>query len=75
MPGGRELVLGVADPVTGLRAEIVLLRPDGVAALGCRVRLTNDGTAPVALRSVASFASYLGAPAGSTDGDGAAAGR
>ncbi|SER32597.1 alpha-galactosidase [Microlunatus flavus] len=60
-----ELVLTVADPVTGLRGEVVLTLVDGVPALGSSVRLVNDGTEPVVVRSVASFATHLGTPAGS----------
>ena len=65
--GGQELVVTVVDPVTGLRAEVVLEVADGVAALRSRVRLVNAGTAPVVLLSVASFTTRLGRPAGSSE--------
>ncbi len=62
--GGRELVVTVADPGSGIRADLVLELADGVAALRSRVRVVNDSTEPVALRSVVSFAAYLGHAAG-----------
>jgi alpha-galactosidase len=67
--GGRELVLSVADPVSGLRAEVRLELSDDVAALRSRVRVVNGGTGPAVLRSVVSFAAHLGHPAGSAPSD------
>ena len=68
--GGQELVITVADPGTGLRAEVVLELSDDVPVLRSRVRVTNGGTEPAVLLAVVSFAAYLGRPAGSTDAGG-----
>jgi alpha-galactosidase len=67
--GGQELVLSVADPGSGLRADLVLELSDDVAALRSRVRVVNEGTEPAVLRSVVSFATYLGHPAGEGGSD------
>ena len=67
VPGGRELVLTVADPLSGLRAELLLELADDVAVLRSRVRVVNGGTEPAVLRSVVSFATHLGRPAGAQE--------
>ena len=56
LPGGwRELRVDLADPVSGLRAEVFYRVLTGCGALRCWVRLTNAGAAPVTVESVTSF--------------------
>ena len=56
LPGGwRELRVDLADPVSGLRAEVFYRVLTGRGALRCWVRLTNAGAAPVTVESVTSF--------------------
>ena len=56
LPGGwRELRVDLADPVSGLRAEVFYRVLAGQGALRCWVRLTNAGPAPVTVESVTSF--------------------
>ena len=56
LPGGwQELRVDLADPVSGLRAEVFYRVLAGAGALRCWVRLTNDGPAPVTVESVTSF--------------------
>jgi len=54
---GSWLLLRVdlADPVTGLRAEVFYRILEGSGAFRSWVRLTNEGTAPVTVESVTSF--------------------
>ena len=53
--GWRELRVDLADPVSGLRAEVFYRVLAGRGALRCWVRLTNAGAAPVTVESVTSF--------------------
>jgi alpha-galactosidase len=56
LPGGwRELRVDLADPVSGLRAEVFYRVLAGRGALRCWVRLTNGGAEPVTVESVTSF--------------------
>jgi alpha-galactosidase len=56
LPGGwRELRVDLADPVSGLRAEVFYRVLAGQGALRCWVRLTNGGAAAVTVESVTSF--------------------
>ena len=56
LPGGwREVRVDLADPVSGLRAEVFYRVLTGCGALRCWVRLTNAGAAPVTVESVTSF--------------------
>jgi len=56
LPGGwRELRVDLADPVSGLRAEVFYRVLAGQGALRCWVRLTNGGAASVTVESVTSF--------------------
>jgi len=56
LPGGwRELRVDLADPVSGLWAEVFYRVLAGAGALRCWVRLTNAGAAPVTVESVTSF--------------------
>jgi alpha-galactosidase len=50
-----ELRVDLADPVTGLRAEVFYRVLVGVGALRCWARVTNDGGDPVTIESVTSF--------------------
>jgi alpha-galactosidase len=51
----RELRVDLADPVSGLRAEVCYAVLAGEGALRSWVRLTNSGTGPVTVESVSSF--------------------
>jgi alpha-galactosidase len=53
--GWRLLRVDLADPVTGLRAEVCYHVLAGQGALRSWVRLTNQGTAAVTVESVTSF--------------------
>ena len=53
--GWRELRVDLADPVSGLRAEVFYRLLAGQGALRCWVRLTNLSTQPVTVESVTSF--------------------
>jgi alpha-galactosidase len=56
LPGGwHELRVELADPVSGLRAEVFYRVLSGRGALRCWVRLANHGPAPVTVESVTSF--------------------
>ena len=56
LPGGwREVRVDLADPVSGLRAEVFYRVLGGRGALRCWVRLTNAGAEPVTVESVTSF--------------------
>jgi alpha-galactosidase len=63
-----ELRVDLADPDTGLAAEVHLRRPDGVAALQAQVTLVNAGTRRLVVESVSSF--VLGGLAGRTESGG-----
>ncbi|HEY5121734.1 MAG TPA: hypothetical protein VII84_09185, partial [Acidimicrobiales bacterium] len=66
--GWEHLVLKQRDAASGLTVEIQLATPDGVPAVRSTVRVTNESTTPVVLRSIASFAARLGAlPTGTPD--------
>ena len=73
LPGGwRELRVDLADPVSGLRAEVFYRVLVGQGALRCWVRLTNLGVEPVTVESVTSFlcgglSSAPAAPVGHAD--------
>jgi len=54
-PGWRLLKVDLADPLTGLRAEVFYRILAGCGALRCWARLTNEGTAPVTVESVTSL--------------------
>ena len=61
----RELQIDLEDPGTGLRAEVVYRVLKGRGVLQSRVRLTNDGAAPLTIESVTSFlGSGLAGPEG-----------
>jgi len=71
LPGGwRELRVDLADPVSGLRAEVFYRVLAGRGGLRCWVRLTNGGAEPVTVESVTSFlcGGLSGAPAPADDG-------
>jgi alpha-galactosidase len=51
----RELRVDLADPVTGLRAEVFYQILAGQGALRSWVRLANSGSEPVTVESVTSF--------------------
>jgi alpha-galactosidase len=53
--GWHELRLDLADPVSGLQAEVFYRILVGQGALRCWVRLTNTGAGPVTVESVTSF--------------------
>jgi alpha-galactosidase len=76
LPGGwRELRVDLADPVSGLRAEVSYRVLAGRGALRCWVRLTNAGAAPVTVESVTSFlCGGLSSPPGVPSAAGAAPG-
>ena len=66
--GWEHLVIKQRDAASGLTVEIQLAAPDGVPAVRSTVRVTNESTTPVVLRSIASFAARLGAlPTGTPD--------
>ena len=75
LPGGwRELRVDLADPVSGLRAEVFYRVLVGQGALRCWVRLTNAGPAPVTVESVTSFlCGGLSSGPGPTGADGVVA--
>ncbi|MHA6524118.1 glycoside hydrolase family 36 protein [Tessaracoccus sp. G1721] len=52
--------LSLTVETSGLRADVRLASPDGVAAFSSEVTVTNTGQVPVCLRSVASWAAPLG---------------
>jgi len=54
-PEWHELRMDLADPVTGLRAEVFYRFLAGQGALRSWVRLTNAGELPVTVQSVTSF--------------------
>jgi alpha-galactosidase len=62
----QELRVDLADPVSGLRAEVFYRVLTGQGALRCWVRLTNLGAGPVTVESVTSFlcGGLSSAPAG-----------
>jgi alpha-galactosidase len=71
-PGGwRQLCVDLADQVTGLTAEVFYRILAGHGTLQSWVRLSNQGTAPVAVESVTSFlcGGLVGGPAGPDDLD------
>jgi alpha-galactosidase len=53
--GWLELRVDLADPVTGLKAEVFYRILEGSGALRSWVRLSNLGSAPVTVESVTSF--------------------
>jgi alpha-galactosidase len=55
-----ELRVDLADPVTGLRAEVFYRVLAGLGALRCWARVSNDGGDPVTLESVTSFVGGVG---------------
>jgi alpha-galactosidase len=61
----RELEVGLQDPGTGLRADVIYRVLEGGGVVRSRTRLTNEGAAPVTIESVTSFlGSGLAGPAG-----------
>ena len=61
----RELVVSLADPVTGLVAEVTYRTLEGNGVLRSQVRLTNAGQSTVTVESVTSFlGSGLAGPGG-----------
>ncbi|WP_079109093.1 glycoside hydrolase family 36 protein, partial [Streptomyces griseoruber] len=52
----RTTTIRLADPVTGLAAEIALRTSPGAGFLRSQVRLVNEGSAPLRLESVSSLA-------------------
>jgi alpha-galactosidase len=50
-----QLRVDLADPVTGLKAEVFYRLLEGCGVLRSWVHLSNDGTAPVTVESVTSF--------------------
>ncbi|MFI2754458.1 glycoside hydrolase family 36 protein [Cellulomonas sp. P22] len=63
--GWQRLDVEQVDPLTGLRVRSTLRAPDGVAAVQAWTEVVNEGTAPVVLLAVTSFATG----AFSADGD------
>jgi alpha-galactosidase len=59
--GWTRLVIEQQDAASGLKVEIQLGVPDGIPAVRSTVRVTNMSGIPVVLRSIASFATRLGA--------------
>lgn len=53
--GGERTTIRLADPETGLAAEVVLERAPGAGFLRSRVRLVNEGDAPLRLESVSTL--------------------
>ncbi|WP_226966728.1 hypothetical protein [Streptomyces phaeolivaceus] len=53
--GLHRLTFELHDPATGLTAFVAYESPDGIPVLRSRVRLRNDGTGPLTLRSVGSL--------------------
>ena len=51
----RQLRVELADPVTGLRAQVWYRLPAGTGTVRSWVRLVNEGTAPLTVTSVTSF--------------------
>lgn len=70
---GKTLVIEVADPLSGLAGELELRLARGTGTLRSTVQIVNRGTRPAALRSVASWVSGLGCPAGQECAAGVAA--
>jgi alpha-galactosidase len=71
-PGGwRQLCVDLADPVTGLTAEVFYRILAGHGTVRSWVRLSNQGTAPVTVESVTSFlcGGLAGGPSGLDDLD------
>jgi alpha-galactosidase len=52
---GDELRVDLADPLTGLRAEVFYRVAPGTGAVRCWTRLVNEGTGPVVVESVTSL--------------------
>ncbi|MEV0146072.1 MULTISPECIES: alpha-galactosidase [unclassified Nonomuraea] len=66
--GWHVLRLAMRDDASGLAAELTLRSYEGVSACRAQVRVTNQGTAPVLLLAVTSFAAgFLGRHAGDLD--------
>ncbi|NUW31133.1 alpha-galactosidase [Nonomuraea sp. SMC257] len=66
--GWHVLRLTLRDDGTGLAAELTLRSYEGVSACQAQVRVTNQGTAPVLLLGVTSFAAgFLGGHPGDLD--------
>ncbi|MEV0347808.1 glycoside hydrolase family 36 protein [Nonomuraea sp. NPDC050680] len=64
----HTLRVALRDEVSGLAAELTLRSFDGVAACQAQVRVTNQGTDPVLLLAVSSFAGgFLGRPVSEVD--------
>jgi alpha-galactosidase len=63
-----RLRIDLADPDTGLAAELHLRRPDGIAALQAHVTLVNAGTRALVVETVSSF--VLGGLAGRPTSEG-----
>nr|WP_232838341.1 alpha-galactosidase [Streptomyces geranii] len=53
--GGERTTIRLADPVTGLVAEVTLRTRPGAGFLRSQVRLVNEGVAPIRLESVSSL--------------------
>ncbi|MGP4045150.1 glycoside hydrolase family 36 protein [Streptomyces sp. 2A115] len=53
--GWHRLTVELSDPASGLTVSAEYASPDGVPVLRSRVRLRNDGAAPVTVRSVGSL--------------------
>ncbi|WP_406214045.1 alpha-galactosidase [Streptomyces canus] len=53
--GGERTTIRLADPETGLVAEVVLETAPGAGFLRSRVRLVNEGSAPLRLESVSTL--------------------
>ncbi|MFD9498566.1 glycoside hydrolase family 36 protein [Streptomyces sp. NPDC060035] len=51
----HRLLIELHDPASGLTAEVGYFSPDGVPVVRSRVRLRNDGTAPLVIQSVSSL--------------------
>ncbi|MFB9635452.1 glycoside hydrolase family 36 protein [Streptomyces spiralis] len=51
----HRLHIDLADGTTGLAAEVVFSSPDGIPVVRSEVRLRNEGTEPLVLRSVSSL--------------------
>ncbi|GAA3843607.1 alpha-galactosidase [Streptomyces phyllanthi] len=54
--GGQCTTIRLADPVTGLAADITLRTRPGAGFLRSQVRLVNEGSAPLRLESVSTLA-------------------
>ncbi|MGW0418119.1 alpha-galactosidase [Streptomyces sp. NPDC003015] len=53
--GGERTTIRLADPETGLAAEVVLETAPGAGFLRSRVRLVNEGSTPLRLESVSTL--------------------